>query len=89
MKTTRPAGFTPEEWATLRNAIDVDEEGMIHPKKKDGTGSSKDATTARKYKGQRSEREKNKGNAQRTMGWRQMDVQLGHTEEHKQGQERS
>ena len=31
MKTTRPAGFTPEEWATLRNAIEVDEEGMIHP----------------------------------------------------------
>ena len=63
MKTTRPAGFTPEEWATLRNARDVDEEGMIHPKKKDGAGSSKDA------KGQRSEREKDKSNAQRTMGW--------------------
>ena len=46
MKTTRPAGFTPEEWATLRNAIDVDEEGVIHPKKKDGAGNSKDATPA-------------------------------------------
>ena len=43
MKTRRP---TPEEWATLRNAIDVDEEGKIHPKKKDGTGSSKDAAPA-------------------------------------------
>ena len=50
MKTTRPAGFTPEEWATLRNAIDVDEEGKIHPKKKDGTGSSKDAAPAESTK---------------------------------------
>ena len=31
MKTTRPAGFTLEEWATFRNAIDVDEEGKIQP----------------------------------------------------------
>ena len=46
MKTTRPAGFTPEEWETLRNAINVDEEGKIRPKKKDGTGSSKDAAPA-------------------------------------------
>ena len=50
MKTTRPAGFTPEEWATSRNAIDVHEEGMIHPKKKDGTGSSKDAAPAESTK---------------------------------------
>ena len=50
MKTTRPAGFTPEEWATLRNATDVDEEGEIQPKKKDGTGSSKDATPAESTK---------------------------------------
>ena len=50
MKTTRPAGFTPEEWATLRNAIDVDDEGMIHPKKKDGAGSSKDAAPAESTK---------------------------------------
>ena len=46
MKPTRPAGFTPEEWAILRNAIDVDEEGKIQPKKKDGAGSSKDAAPA-------------------------------------------
>ena len=44
------AGLTPEEWATLRNAIDVDEEGKIHPKKKDGTGSSKDAAPAESTK---------------------------------------
>ena len=50
MKTTRPAGFTPVDWATLRNAIDVDEEGVIHPKKKDGTGSSKDAAPAESTK---------------------------------------
>ena len=52
MKTTRPAGFTPEEWATLRNAIDVDEEGKIHPKKKDGTGLQKvQRSTLRARKG--------------------------------------
>ena len=50
MKTTRPAGFTPEEWAILRNAIDVDEEGKIQPKKKDGTGSLKDAAPAESTK---------------------------------------
>ena len=41
--------------------------------------------TCRKYKGQRSEREKDKSDAQRTMGRRSMDVQLGHTEEYNQG----
>ena len=50
MKTTSPAGFTPEEWAALRNVIDVDEEGKLHPKKKDGTGSSKDAAPAESTK---------------------------------------
>ena len=50
MRTTRPAGFTPEEWATLRNAIEAGEEGKIHPKKKDGTGSSKDAAPAESTK---------------------------------------
>ena len=50
MKATRPAGLTPEEWAILRNAIDVDEEGKIQRKKKDGAGSSKDAAPAESTK---------------------------------------
>ena len=38
---------------------------MIHPKKKDGTGSSKDAAPAESTK----VNAPNKNNAQRTMGW--------------------
>ena len=84
MKTTRPAGFTPEEWATLRNAIDVDEEGMIHPKRKDGAASSKGATPAESAKVNAPSAKRINAMLKERWG---VDVQLGHTEEHKQGQE--
>ena len=54
---------------------------MIHPKRKDGAGSSKDATPAESAKVNAPS-----GKSVKKM-WRPMDVQLGPTEEHKQGQE--